>query len=173
MIKIWYFFLCTYDISIPVLNNYHTLLSPFVLQVILVIFCVVSGMTSVAADTCYFLTSMSLAATQTTWICQNKEPLWYVHVAPPGYLFSHKSRFESAMTNCKLRYLNYRVYTQEKRLRQVCGLAFQSREKKRGSLLCSSDMLIDISFEKIRKLMCGISAEVVRRSCYSAPQITI
>ena len=48
---------------------------------------------------------------------------------------------------CKMQYLNYQVYTRERRLRRVCGLAFQSREKKRGSFLCSFDMLIAISFE--------------------------
>ena len=41
-----------------------------------------------------------------------------------------------------MRYLNFRVYTRERRLRWVCGLVFQSRKKKRGSFLCSSDMLI-------------------------------
>ena len=30
---------------------------------------------------------------------------------------------------------------------RLCGLAFQSGEKKRGSFLCSSDMLIAISIE--------------------------
>ena len=46
-----------------------------------------------------------------------------------------------------LRYFNYRVYKRERRLLWVCGLALQSREKKRGSFLCSSDMLIAVSFE--------------------------
>ena len=46
-----------------------------------------------------------------------------------------------------LRYLNYQVYTRERRLHRVCGLAFQSGEKKRG--LCFY-MLTDISFS-IRK----------------------
>ena len=39
------------------------------------------------------------------------------------------------------------VYTRERRFCRVCSLAFQSGEKKRGSLLCSDDMVIDISFE--------------------------
>ena len=39
------------------------------------------------------------------------------------------------------------VYTRERRVCRVCGLAFQSGEKKRGSFLCSSDMMIAISFE--------------------------
>ena len=38
------------------------------------------------------------------------------------------------------------VYMREK-TSPSCGLAFQSGEKKRGSFLCSSDMLIAISFE--------------------------
>ena len=43
--------------------------------------------------------------------------------------------------------MNYRVYTRERKLCRVCGLVFQSGEKKHGLFLCSSDMLIDISFE--------------------------
>ena len=43
--------------------------------------------------------------------------------------------------------MNYRVYTWERKLCGVCGLAFQSREKKCGLFLWSSDRLIDISFE--------------------------
>ena len=41
-------------------------------------------------------------------------------------------------------YLKCAVYTQEKTHSQICGLAFQSGEKKRGLFF---DMLIDISFE--------------------------
>ena len=41
------------------------------------------------------------------------------------------------------------VHTRERGLRRVCGLAFQSGEKKRDLFLCFSDMLIAISFEKI------------------------
>ena len=63
-------------------------------------------------------------------------------------VFSYKSRFEMAMTNCnKLQYLNYRVCTRESRLRRFCGLAFQSGDKKRGSFLCFSEVLIALSFE--------------------------
>ena len=55
-------------------------------------------------------------------------------------VFSDESRFKIAMTNCILRYLHYRVYTRERRLRGVCGLAFQSWEKERtGSFLWHAD----------------------------------
>ena len=58
-------------------------------------------------------------------------------------LFSHESRFAIAK-NCNCDILNYAVYTREKTRSRICGLAFQSGEKKCGSFF---DMLIDISFE--------------------------
>ena len=62
------------------------------------------------------------------------------------------------------------MYTRERRLLRVRRLAFQSEEKKRGSFLCSSDMLIAIYFEIEFLLENGLSAaEVVRRSHSSAP----
>ena len=61
------------------------------------------------------------------------------------------------------------MYTRERRRFRVCSLAFQSEEKKRGSFLCSSDMLIAIYFEIEFLLENGLLAEVVRRSHSSAP----
>ena len=73
--------------------------------------------------------------------------LWFACL----WLFSHKSRFEVAMKNIVIAiFESPSVQTRERRFRWVCGLAFQNGEKKRGSFLCSSDMLIAISFE-IRK----------------------
>ena len=46
-------------------------------------------------------------------------------------------------------YFNYTECTHEREdFAEFARLAFQSGEKKRGLFRCSSDMLIDISFEK-------------------------
>ena len=52
-------------------------------------------------------------------------------------VFSHESRFEIAMTNCNCDNWINKWCIQEKLLCQVCSIAFQSGEKKRGSFLCS------------------------------------
>ena len=67
------------------------------------------------------------------------------------------------------------VHTGERRLLWVCGLAFQSGEKECGSFLCSSEMLIAISFkiefllENVRvyrqKLSEGHAVQRSRHSC--------
>ena len=68
--------------------------------------------------------------------------LTYFGPRNPGtlWVFSHESRIEIAMTNC-----NCDIWITECKLLWVCSLAFQSGEK-RSSFLCSSDMLIAISF---------------------------
>ena len=60
--------------------------------------------------------------------------------------------------------------TRERRLHRVCGLAFQSREKKRGLFF---DMLIDISLEiEFLSENVRLSVEVVLK-VKLRPQITI
>ena len=73
-------------------------------------------------------------------------------------VFSHESRFEIAMTNCKSDiWVTECIHERELRLLWVCNLAVQSGEKKCGSFLCSSDMLIAISFEiKIYISKCAV-----------------
>ena len=87
--------------------------------------------------------------------------------------FSHESRFEIAMTNCHcdIWITECRHTRRERRLLRVCGLAFQSGEKKRGSFKCDLLTKPDCYFISIRK--CSLSVEVAKRSCSSASQITI
>ena len=56
------------------------------------------------------------------------------------------------------------VYTREKQFLRVCGASFQSGEKKHGSYKFVFFWHADCYFISVLKNMCGLSAEVVRRS---------
>ena len=80
-----------------------------------------------------------------------------------------REQIQNCNDELQLWYLNYRVYTRERRLLWVCSLAFQSGEKKRGLNLWFSDMLIAISSEIWEFLL--ENAQLIGRSGYTVTQL--